>query len=104
MFAAAKAHHGGRRCRIDGADAFTAAATVKNGAVYGTVVNDSFDLERDFVISVPVGKAEGVMYTSEEVSPHTFFEEKPLAIGLDETGYAISLPPHSVAALTIHTG
>ena len=104
MFAMARGHHDGRRCRIDGADAFTAAATVNNGDVYVTVVNDSFDRERDFVIFGPAGKAEGILYTSEDVTPHTFFEEKPLAIGSDETGYSISLPPHSVAALTIHTG
>ena len=104
MFAMARGHHGGRRCRIDGADAFTAAATVKNGDVYVTVVNDSFDRKRDFVISGPAGKAEGVLYTSEDVTPYTFFEEKALAIASDETGYSISLPPHSVAAVTIHTG
>ena len=68
-----------------------------------TVINDSFDRERDFVISGPAGKAEGVLYTSEEVSPHSSFEEKPLEIESDETGYTLSLPPHSVAALTIHT-
>ncbi len=104
MFAAARGHHGGRRCRIDGADAFTAAATVKNGAVYVTVVNDSFDRERDFVIAGPAGKAEGVVYTAEDVAPPSFFEVKPLAIASDESGYSVSLPPHSVAALTIYTG
>ena len=104
MFALARGHHGARRCCINGADAFTAAATVKNGAVYVTVVNDSYDRAREFFISGPAGKAEGVLYTSQEVSPHTFFEEKPLAIGADESGFSISLPPHSVAALTIHTG
>ena len=104
MFVAARGHHGGRRCRIDGADAFTAAATIKNGAVYVTVVNDSFDRERAFFISAPAGKAEGILYTSQDVSPHSFFEEKPLAITSDEAGYSISLPPHSVAARTIHTG
>lgn len=97
-------HHGGKRCRIDGADAFTAAATVKNGAVYVTVVNDSFDRAQEFVISGPGGEAEGVLYTSEDVSPHSFFEENPLAIVADETGFSLSLPPHSVAALTIHLG
>ena len=76
---------------------------MKDGAVYVTVVNDSFDRSRDYVISCPAGKAEGILYTSQEVSPHSFFEEKPLAVGSDETGCSISLPPHSVAALTIHT-
>lgn len=104
IFALARGHHGGKRCRIDGADAFTAAATVKNGAVYVTVVNDSFDRAQEFVISGPGGEAEGVLYTSEDVSPHSFFEENPLAIAADETGFFLSLPPHSVAALTIHLG
>ena len=104
MFAAAREHHGGRRCRIDGADEFTVAATVKNGAVTVTVVNDSFDKERSFVLSDLSGKAQGVVYTSKEVSPHTFFEEKPLEIVSDKNGFSLSLPPHSVAALTIDTG
>ncbi len=104
MFAAAKGHHGGRRCRIDGTDEFTAAATVKNGAVFVTVVNDSFDRERQFVLSGLSGKAEGVVYTSQDVSPHTYFEEKPLAVPSDGNGYPISLPPHSVAAVTIVPG
>ena len=56
------------------------------------------------IIAKETGKAEGVLYTSEEVSPHTRFEEIPLAVGSDETGFTVSLPPHSVAALTIHTG
>lgn len=59
--------------------------------------------ERDYVISGPAGEAEGVVYTSDEVSPHTYFEEKPLRIVSDKNGYSISLLPHSVAALTIYT-
>ena len=103
MFALLRGHHGGRRCAIDGADAFTAAATVQEGAVFVTLVNDSFDQSRDFVLNVASGDIESTLYTSDSVLPYTVFQKTDLPVRREGETICVSLPPHSVAAVSIRT-
>ena len=101
MFAMMKGHHGGRRCIIDCADPFTAAATVKDGAVFVTLVNDNFDENRDFTLEGLQGVAEGTLYTSDEVLPYTYFRKTELTVKRDGGKLTVSVPPHSAAAVTV---
>lgn len=99
MFAMARGHHCGKRCPLTGADDFTAAATVKDGAVYVTLVNDSFDAPRAYEIAGVPGEAQGVVYASESALPYTYFTETALPVTKTGDTAFLTLPPHSAAAV-----
>ena len=101
VFALAKGHRGGRRCPVYGADEFTAAATEKGGTVTVTLVNESFDQHRDFVLNGLSGEARGVLCGSDEIVPCSYFQQTALPVKKHGAGFVVTLPPHSVAAVTV---
>ena len=101
MFALMRGHHGGKRCLLDCDDPFTAAATVKDGAVYVTLVNDGFDKSREFVLEGASGDIAGELYTSDTVLPCSYFQKTELPIKKDGATVRVLLPPHSAAAIRI---
>jgi len=101
MFSMMKAHCGGNLCSINGADPYSALATEKDGVLTVTLVNDSYDTDRAYCFNLPGRDPEGELYTSDEVTPYTFFERSMLAVK-EENGLArVVLPPHSAAKISV---
>lgn len=104
MFAMMKAHQDGRLCRVTDNDDLSTAATVKDGVLTVTLINAVFDKERTF--SFPLrGMArqpmEAVLYSSDDVSPHSYFTESPLSVTTGKKTLTATLPPHSAAMVRI---
>lgn len=100
MFAMMKAHCGGELCALEGADGYSAAATVKDGALTLTLINDSYDEEREFRFNLPGKDPVGELYASEEVTPYSFFTCRPLSVVCEDGCAKTVLPPHSAAKIT----
>lgn len=101
MFAAMKAHCGGDFCALTGDDDGSTVATVKDGILTVTLINDSYDSERRFIFNRCGEPEEAVLYTSDEVVPYSYFTEMPLTVETEGQETAVTLPPHSVAKLII---
>ncbi|MBE6725188.1 MAG: helix-turn-helix domain-containing protein [Ruminococcaceae bacterium] len=104
MFAMMKAHCGGNLCALTGADRYSAVATEKDGVLTLTLINDSFDTEKAFCFNLPGKDPEGELYASEEVTPYTCFEKRPLDVKAENGHAAVVLPPHSAAKITVRIG
>ena len=101
MFAMMKPHQGGKLCPVEGDEDGNAAATVKEGVLTVTLINEEYDKERDIVIPCRGRISEGVLFASEEVLPYTRFEETPLQARAVDGEIRLTLPPHSAARLTV---
>lgn len=82
---------------------YSTAATIKDGVVTITLINDSFDTDREFVFNLKGEVLEAKLLSSADVIPYTFFEESPLKIPASRKTVRASLPPHSVALVRIKT-
>ena len=101
MFAMMRAHCGGELCGLTGADEDAALATVKDGVLTLTLINDRYDEDREFRFNLPGDDPAGELYESEEVTPHSYFTRRPLAVKEENGGASVLLPPHSAARITV---
>jgi len=101
MFALMKEHKGGALCKIDGDPDRSVVATVKDGIVTITVINDSYDSAKEVSIAVKGKVAEALQYTSAEVVPYTRFEESALETSAKGGLITFSMQPHSVAMIKL---
>ena len=104
MFAMMRAHCGGELCALDGAEDYSALATVKDGLLTLTLINDSFDEEREFSFDLPGVDPAGEVWTSEDVAPYSVFVRRSLEIAAEDGGAKVLLPPHSAAKITLSLG
>lgn len=101
VFALMKAHQDGRICKVADNEDYSTAATIKDGVVTITLINDSFDTDREFVFNLKGKVLEAKLLSSEEVIPYTFFEESPLEVASSRKAIRATLPPHSVALISV---
>ena len=99
VFALMKAHCGGRLCRIAGGEEGSVLATEKDGARVVTLINDSFDREKEFALSCAGAPEEGTLLSAEAVTPYTFFASSELKWETKDTAVRVTLPPHSVGRI-----
>ena len=104
MFAMMRAHCGGELCALEGADAYSALATVRDGRLTLTLINDSWDEEREFRFNLPGSDPEGEVWSAEEVTPYSDFTRRPLDIAAEDGAARVLLPPHSAAKITLSFG
>ena len=101
MFAMMRAHCGGELCALEGADACSALATVKDGRLTLTLINDSWDEEREFRFNLAGSDPEGEVWVSEDVAPYSDFTRRSLDIAAEDGAARVLLPPHSAAKITL---
>lgn len=101
MFAMMRAHCGGELCGLTGAEEDAALATVKDGVLTLTLINDRHDEDREFRFNLPGTDPAGELYESEEVTPYSYFTRRPLAVKEENRGASVLLPPHSAARITV---
>ena len=101
VFALMKAHQDGRVCRVSANDDLSTAATLKDGVLSITLINERYDEARPFSFALKGKVQEAVVYTSDDVLPFSTFSSSPLEVKADRKGIRTVLPPHSVALLRI---
>ena len=101
VFALMKAHQDGRVCRVSANDDLSTAATLKDGVLSITLINERYDEARPFSFALKGKVQEAVVYTSNDVLPFSTFSSSPLEVKADRKGIRTVLPPHSVALLRI---
>ena len=99
IFAMMKAHQDGKVCKVSGNADYSTAATLKDGILTVTLVNSSYDSDREFNFDLKGKVDEATLYSSEDVSPHSYFEESPLEVSSGSKGVKTVLPPHSAAII-----
>ena len=101
VFALMKAHQDGRVCRVSANDDLSTAATLKDGVLSITLINERYDEARPFSFALKGKVQEAVVYTSDDGLPFSTFSSSPLEVKADRKGIRTVLPPHSVALLRI---
>lgn len=101
VFALMRAHQGGQRCPLDDNGDYSAAASLKDGVITLTLVNDSYDEPREFRFALKGKVLESKLFHSSDVLPHSRFEEAVLPVDAGGEVLYATLPPHSLARLRI---
>ena len=101
VFALMKAHQGGRYCPVNDNGDYAVAATLKDGVLTITLVNASYDSEREFRFALKGKLLESRLLSSEDVLPHSRFAEDALETSVSRKDVSTVLPPHSTALLRI---
>ena len=100
MFSLMKAHKGGKLCETEPDDG-SVLATVKDGIVTVTLINDSYGKNRVFGVAGGWDVSGSVLYSSKDVLPYSRFDISPLGVEAADGELKCVLPPHSAAGLTL---
>ena len=65
------------------------------------MINPNYDTDREFSFALKGKVLDTFLYSSEDVTPHSFFEESPLEVKAGRKDIKTVLPPHSAAILRI---
>ncbi len=101
MFAMMKAHQDGKVCKIGDNEDYSTAATIKDGVLTITLINASYDSDREFTFAIKGKVLEARLFSSDDVTPHSFFSESPLEVTARRKDVKTVLPPHSAAILRL---
>ena len=104
MFALMKAHQDGKVCKIADNGDYSTAATIKDGVLTITLINASYDTDREFTFALKGKVLESKLFHSDDVTPHSFFEESPLEVTARRKDLKTVLPPHSAALIKLAFG
>lgn len=98
VFSIMKYHANGTVCSLQE----DVIATRKENVLYCTFINRSFDEDKLFLFQDAGEIISSVLYSSDDVVPHTVFEQSNLPIKKDGNWQKIILPKHSIAAVRIN--
>ncbi len=101
MFAMMKAHQDGKVCKIGDNEDYSTAATIKDGVLTITLINASYDSDREFTFAIKGKVLEARLFSSDDVTPHSFFSESPLEVTARRKDIKTALPPHSAAIIRL---
>lgn len=104
VFTLMKAHQDGQVCQVGDNGDYSTAATLKDGVLTVTLVNSSYDTDREFTFNLKGKVLEAVLQHSDDVTPHSFFEESRLEVASRGKSLRAVLPPHSVALIRLALG
>lgn len=103
MFAMMKAHQDGKICKVTENDDFSTTASVKDGVLTITLINAEYAQERNF--SFPIRTTgeilEAKLYSSDDVTPFSYFTESALPVKATKKILTSTLPPHSAAIIRV---
>ena len=101
MFELMKVHQDGKRCMVSENDDNAVAATIKDGIMTITLINSSYDTEKDFSIPVKGKIIEGKLFAADDVTPYSYFSETEIGASVVKKRLKDTLPPHSVGLVKI---
>jgi len=71
-------------------------ATEKDGIIKTTIINTSYDEEKEYKIPACKEDVEGVLYSSNSVLPNSVFKVSNVDYAKESDYYCIKMPPHSM--------
>ncbi|MBP3269823.1 MAG: hypothetical protein J6L98_03995 [Bacteroidales bacterium] len=101
MFAMMREHQDGKVCRVSGNDDYSTAASIKDGILTVSLINAAYDTDREFCFPLKGKILDAKLFSSEDVTPHSFFNESPLEVKTGRKDIKTVLPPHSVAIIKL---
>ena len=101
IFTMMKAHQDGKVCKIMEDEDYTTAATIKDGVLTITLINPGYDTDREFCFALKGKVLDATLYSSEDVTPHSFFERSELEVTAKRKDIKTVLPPHSAAIIKL---
>lgn len=104
IFEMMKAHQDGRVCKVSGNDDYSTVATVKDGVLTISLINAAYDTDREFSFALKGKVLEATLYSSEDVTPYSYFETSLLEVKAGRKDIKTVLPPHSVALIKLAIG
>jgi len=104
IFEMMKAHQDGRVCKVSDNDDYSTVATVKDGVLTISLINAAYDTDREFSFALKGKVLEATLYSSEDVTPYSYFETSPLEVKAGRKDIKTVLPPHSVALIKLAIG
>ncbi|MBR1518480.1 MAG: hypothetical protein IJ624_03140 [Prevotella sp.] len=101
MFKLMRVHQDGKVCKVSDNDDNTVAATIKDGIMTITLINSSYDTEKDFNIPVKGKIIESKLFAADDVTPYSYFNETEIDASMVKKSLKATLPPHSVGLVRI---
>ena len=102
MFALMKQHQDGKVCRVTDNEDLSVAATLKDGILTITLINPGYDSDRGFSFALKGKLVDASLYSSDEVTPYSYFIESPLEVTVAKKKVSTTLPPHSVGVIRLN--
>jgi len=100
-FSLLAAHKGQKLCRLDGIQDLEAAATVHENILTVTLINTSLDQPKTFSLHVCGEPVETSCLQPEHLLPHSRFKQEALDVTVQKEQIKATLPPHSIAKISI---
>ena len=101
MFELMKIHQDALVCHVEGNEDFSTAASIKDGVLSITVINEKFDEARPFDFSIKGKVLESRLYSSEDLTPHSYFNVSELPVEAVRKHIRTVVPAHSVALIRV---
>ncbi len=101
MFKLMRVHQDGKVCKVSDNDDNAVAATIKDGIMTITLINSSYDTEKDFNIPVKGKIIESKLFAADDVTPYSYFNETEIDASMVKKSLKATLPPHSVGLVRI---
>lgn len=76
-------------------------ASEKEGKVTVTLVNPSYDEQKEYHIPAHGKQCRGLLYSSDSVLPYSEFDVRKIACEVQDDTYALFMPPHSIAIVEL---
>lgn len=104
MFALMKEHQDAKLCTVTDDDDYSTVASIKGDTLTVTLVNAQYDRERTFSFNLKGKLIKNVLFSSEDVTAHTYFNESQLVVDYHKNHLCTTLPAHSVAIFQMKLG
>lgn len=101
VFSLLKDHKGGKLCPIENVEEFGGAATIREGILTITLVNEDLYETKPVAINISGTVCSAEVLTSENLIPHTYFTKCGLETIIENGILQTVLPPHSVAKICV---
>ena len=101
IFSIMKEHQNSKLCKITENDDYSTTATIKDDTLTITLINSEYDKEREYSFNLKGKVIDAKLYSSDEVTPYTYFTESPLTVTDTRKEIKTVIPAHSVALIHI---
>ena len=99
MFAMMAEHQGGKLCKVTENEDLSTTATLKDDVLTVTLINESYDKDREFCFDLRGKLVDAYVYTADDLLPYSYFNRVPLEVMVGKKQVKTVLPPHSAAII-----
>jgi len=99
IFALMKVHQDALLCKVAEDDDYSTVASLKGDTLTITLINTSYDRECAFDFALKGKLLQSMLYSSDDVTAHSYFNESSLQVEASGKKVHTVLPPHSVGMI-----